>query len=731
MKFEDAVLATVAGDHGDPFSFLGPHRGPEGPVVRAFLPGAKRVEVVSSSGGSLGELERAHPDGLFAGPVSKEDRSYRLRVAYPEAEVELEDPYRFPTTFSDYDLHLLGEGTHLRNYELLGAHLTEVEGVRGVSFAVWAPNARRVSVVGDFNSWDGRRHVMRLHPGVGVWEIFVPGVEEGAMYKYEIKGKAGDLLPLKADPYGFRSQHPPQTASVVHDIERYEWADAEWMDLRGERNALDAPIAIYEVHLGSWRRKEDNRYLTYRELADELPAYVRDMGYTHVEFLPPTEHPFDGSWGYQPLGMFAPTSRFGTPDDFKHLVESLHRAGIGVVMDWVPAHFPEDEHGLALFDGTHLYEHADPRRGRHMDWGTLVFNLGRNEVRNYLLSNALFWLSEYHIDALRVDAVASMLYLDYSREEGEWVPNEYGGNEDLDAVAFIRQLNEVVYDRHPDATTMAEESTAWPMVSRPTYLGGLGFGYKWNMGWMHDTLQYIGEDPIHRSYHHDKLTFGLIYAFNENFILPLSHDEVVHGKGSILGRMPGDEWQRFANLRLYYAFMYGHPGKKLLFMGGEFGQSAEWNHDRSLDWHLLQYDYHRGVQNLVRDLNELYRAEPALHRVDFSPEGFEWVDASDSANSVISFLRKDRDGDFVLVVCNFTPVVRENYRIGAPEAGRYVELLNTDAAGYGGSGVTTGGVEAEPVETHGRPYSLNLTLPPLGAMVLKASGFRQQASGEA
>ncbi|TCJ20769.1 1,4-alpha-glucan branching protein GlgB [Rubrobacter taiwanensis] len=725
MKFDDAVRAIVAGDHPDPFSFLGMHRDAKGgPVVRTFLPGAESVEVVSRAGRPLGKLRQVHPDGLFAGPVEEEDRGYRLRVSYEEGgELELEDAYRFGPTLGELDVYLLGEGSHLRLYEKLGAHLTEIGGVRGVRFAVWAPNARRVSVVGDFNAWDGRRHAMRLHPGVGVWEIFIPGVEEGALYKYEIKGKSGELLPLKADPCGFRAERPPGTASIVHDLSRYEWGDGEWMAGRAGRNALDAPIAIYEVHLGSWRRKEGNRYLTYRELAEELVPYVREMGYTHVEFLPPTEHPFDGSWGYQPVGLFAPTSRFGTPDDFKYLVDSLHRAEIGVIVDWVPAHFPEDPHGLGYFDGTHLYEHADPRRGRHMDWGTLVFNYGRNEVRNYLISNALFWLSEYHIDALRVDAVASMLYLDYSRGEGEWVPNEYGGNEDLEAVAFIRRLNELVYEQHPDAATIAEESTAWPMVSRPTYLGGLGFGYKWNMGWMHDTLEYMSRDPIHRSYHHDRLTFGLIYAFNENFILPLSHDEVVHGKGSLIGKMPGDEWQRFANLRLYYAFMYGHPGKQLLFMGGEFAQSSEWDHDRSLDWHLLEHPNHRGVQALVRDLNELYRTEPALHEQDFVPEGFEWVDASDSANSVISFLRKSRSGDPVLIVCNFTPVVRHGYRVGAPAGGCYAELLNTDAGEYGGSGVGNGGgVEAEAVPAHGRPYSLELTLPPLGALFLKPAG---------
>ncbi|MEW6635539.1 MAG: 1,4-alpha-glucan branching protein GlgB [Actinomycetota bacterium] len=726
MIHQEAVRSIVAGDHPDPFSVLGPHEEDGTPVVRAFLPGAVEVEVVSArDGSSLGALERVHPDGLFAGPVSGRE-PYRLRVAWESGlQGELEDPYRFGSTLGEQDLYLFGEGNHLRLYEKLGAHPTTLDGVAGTVFAVWAPNARRVSVVGDFNHWDGRRHVMRRHPGVGLWEIFVPGVGEGAVYKYEIKGASGDLLPLKADPFGFRSERPPATASIVHDLGRYEWGDAGWMERRqAERNALDSPMAIYEVHLGSWRRNPDGTYYTYQQLAGELVPYVEEMGYTHVEFLPPTEYPFDGSWGYQPIGLFAPTSRFGTPDDFKALVDAFHRAGIGVIMDWVPAHFPEDEHGLGLFDGTHLYEHADPRRGRHMDWGTLVFNYGRNEVRNYLLANALFWLSEYHIDGLRVDAVASMLYLDYSREEGQWVPNEYGGNEDLEAVAFIRRMNELVYAEHPGATTIAEESTAWPMVSRPTSMGGLGFGYKWNMGWMHDTLQYMQEDPIHRRYHHDKMTFGLIYAFNENFVLPLSHDEVVHGKRSLLGRMPGDEWQRFANLRAYYGFMYAHPGKQLLFMGGEFAQEREWNHDAALDWHLLGNPMHRGVRELVKDLNALYAATPPLHEVDFEPGGFEWIEGGDRDNSVFSFLRRGKNPqDFVVVVSNFTPVVRHDFRIGVPEGGRYEEVLNTDDARYGGSGVGNGGVEADGTGAHGRPFSLPLTLPPLATIVLKPSAY--------
>jgi 1,4-alpha-glucan branching enzyme len=724
VRYEDAVASVVAGNHPNPFSFLGMHpAGDGGFVVRAFLPGASAVEVVSNGGDALGELEPVHPDGLFAGPVSVTQRvPYRLRVAWEgDGEAEIEDPYRFPPVLGEQDLYLFGEGSHLELYEKLGAHPMELEGVAGTSFAVWAPNARRVSVIGDFNLWDGRRHLMRKHPGLGVWEIFIPEVGEGATYKYEIKGPNGNLLPLKADPFGFRAERLPGTASVVHDPSRYEWGDAGWMEGRDRRNALDAPVAIYEVHLGSWRRNDDGSYYTYRQLADELVSYVAEMGYTHVEFLPPTEHPFDGSWGYQPLGLFAPTSRFGTPDDFKHLIDAFHRAGVGVMIDWVPAHFPEDPHGLALFDGTHLYEHADPRQGRHPDWGTLVFNYGRNEVRNYLISNAHFWLSEYHIDGLRVDAVASMLYLDYSREPGEWVPNVHGGNENLEAVSFLQRTNELVFGQHPGATTVAEESTAWPMVSRPVSMGGLGFGYKWNMGWMHDTLQYMSEDPIHRKYHHNEITFSLIYAFNENFVLPLSHDEVVHGKGSLINKIPGDEWQKFANLRAYYGFMYAHPGKQLLFMGGEFAQSREWNHDIALDWHLLEEPPHSGVQTLIKDLNTLYAATPALYEVDFEPAGFEWIEGGDRENSVVSFLRRGRRAeDLAIFVCNFTPVVRRGYRIGVPEGGRYAEVLNTDDPRYGGSGVDNArSVVAEEVPAHGRSYSLSLTLPPLAAMILK------------
>ena len=727
MTNEEIFQTIVAGDHGDPFSVLGIHEEDGSVVVRTFQPDASSVEVVSTDGkDSYGELETIHPEGLFAGSLSIKERTpYKLRVTWDE-EVELEDPYRFPPAIEEGDLYLLGEGNHYYLYEKLGAHPMELEGVKGVSFAVWAPGARRASVVGDFNNWDGRRHVMRKHPGIGVWEIFIPGIGEGESYKYELKGPNGELLPLKADPYGFLAEKLPGTGSVVHDPTRYEWQDDDWMQNREAHNALDAPMATYEVHLGSWRRHEDGTYLTYDELADQLVSYVSEMGYTHVEFLPPTEYPFDGSWGYQPLGLYAPTVRFGTPDEFKRLVDSFHQAGIGVIIDWVPAHFPEDAHGLGYFDGTHLYEHADPRQGRHPDWGTLIFNYGRNEVRNYLTANALFWLREYHVDGLRVDAVASMLYLDYSREEGEWLPNERGSNENLEAIAFLQKMNELVYEHAPGAMTIAEESTAWPMVSRPVYMGGLGFGYKWNMGWMHDSLEYMQEDPLHRSYHHDKLTFSLVYSFNENFVLPLSHDEVVHGKGTLLGRMPGDEWQKFANLRAYYGFMYAHPGKQLLFMGGEIAQDREWNHDTGLDWNLLDEPLHAGVQSLLRDLNTLYKETPALYEVDFESAGFEWIEGGDKANSVVSFLRRPsgvREEDYAVAICNFTPVVREDYRIGVPSPGTYVEALNTDDEAYGGSGVSNGGpMEAEEVPSHGQPYSLPLRLPPLATMILKRSG---------
>ena len=719
-----AIAATIAGDQTDPFAVLGMHRGSDGGVsVRAFIPDAREIAVVAAHDGSVAlTLDRIDEAGFFFGalPPPAEPFPYRLRVRWPDGENEAYDPYAFPPVLGELDAYLIAEGSHAEPYHRLGAHVRRMQEVDGVAFAVWAPNASRVSVVGPFNGWDGRRHPMRLRIESGVWEIFIPGLAPGELYKYEIKDRRGNLLPLKADPYGFRSEHPPATASVVCNLDGYDWRDGEWLRKRPARNAFDAPISIYEVHLGSWRRGPDGGYLGYRELAAELVPYVRELGFTHIELLPVSEHPFDGSWGYQPIGLFAPTSRFGPPDDFRYFVDACHEAELGILLDWVPGHFPSDAHGLAWFDGTSLYEHADPRQGRHMDWGTLIYNYGRREVQNFLISNARFWIDRYHIDGLRVDAVASMLYLDYSRSAGQWVPNVHGGNENLEAIDFLKRMNEAVFGHGVGATTAAEESTSWPMVSRPTYIGGLGFGFKWNMGWMHDTLEYISRDPVHRRFHQDKLTFGLLYAFSENFILPLSHDEVVHGKRSLLGRMPGDRWQRFANLRAYYGFMFAHPGKKLLFMGGEIAQEREWSHDGQLDWHLLQQAEHAGVRRLIGDLNRIYCDFAALHQLDSAAEGFEWIDCIDAENSVIAFLRRARDGGpFVIAVCNFTPVVRTGYRIGVPEAGKYREILNTDAEHYGGSGVDNPEpLEAAPIEHHGRPASLELKLPPLATVML-------------
>ena len=627
---------------------------------------------------------------------------------------------------TEFDLHLIAEGKHYRTYEKLGAHLTEHDGQAGTRFAVWAPNAGAVSVIGDFNEWDDARHPMILRPEAGVWECFIPGVGSGALYKYRIVSNYDDYRVDKADPYAFASEIRPQTASKVCDLAGYAWGDADWIAARRTHDARATPMATYELHLGSWMRvpEDGNRWMTYREVAPKLAQYVHDMGYTHVEFLPLCEHPFDASWGYQTVGYFAATSRFGTPQDLMFLIDTLHQHGIGVIMDWVPAHFPRDEHGLAYFDGTHLYEHADPRKGEHRDWGTLIFNYGRVEVANFLLSNALFWLDRYHIDGLRVDAVASMLYLDYSREPGDWVPNEYGGRENLDAVAFVRRFNELVYGEYPGVVSIAEESTAWAAVSRPTYVGGLGFGFKWDMGWMNDTLKYISHDPVHRKYHHHDLTFRMLYAFTENFMLPLSHDEVVHGKGALLGKMPGDDWQKFANLRALLGYMYTQPGKKLLFMGGDIGQWAEWNHETSVEWHLLEFAPHRGLQRWVRDLNTLYRAEPALYRLDCEPGGFEWIDCHDADGSTLSYLRLGHPSDGVVAVaCNFTPVPRQLYRLGVPHGGYWRELLNSDAELYGGGGLgNAGGVEAEAITTHGRPCTLTVTLPPLAVVVFKSDG---------
>jgi len=708
----------------DPHRILGAHEADGGVVVRAYRPEAKTVRVQPADDKSAAvEAELKDPSGLWEAllPTAKLPLEYELEVEYADGNTfTMRDPYSFLPTLGELDIHLVMEGRHEQLYERLGAHVREIDGVTGTAFAVWAPNARSVSVVGDFNSWDGRLHPMRSLGSSGIWELFVPGVDSGQKYKYEIRAQDGRLR-IKADPVAFATEMPPANASVVHQS-RHEWADEEWLQARAEKDWLREPVSIYEVHLGSWRRNplEDNRALTYLELADELAAYVTDLGFTHVELMPVMEHPFSGSWGYQVTGYFAPTSRFGSPDDYRCFVDRLHRNGVGVILDWVPAHFPRDDWALAQFDGTALYEHSDPRMGAHPDWGTLIFNLSRNEVRNFLLSNALYWLREQHGDALRVDAVASMLYLDYSRKAGEWLPNMFGGRENLEAVDFIKLMNETVYGREGGIFTAAEESTAWPGVSRPTYLGGLGFGFKWNMGWMHDTLLYFQKDPVYRRFHHHTLTFSLMYAFSENFVLPLSHDEVVHGKRSLLDKMPGDRWQKFANLRSLYAYMWAHPGKKLLFMGGEIGEWEEWNYDGSLHWNLLEHAEHQGVQSLIRDLNRVYRSQPAMYEVDFDPRGFRWLEANDAANNVLAFARLDEQGERpVVCVLNLSPVPRYEYRVGMPKCCRWRELLNTDSAFYGGTGVgNMGGVEAEPVPWHDQPFSAQLTLPPLGAVWL-------------
>ncbi|MDE2023488.1 MAG: 1,4-alpha-glucan branching protein GlgB [Gammaproteobacteria bacterium] len=716
-----AAAALATGECGDPFSILGPHPHGDGVEVRVFQPGARAVTLIERDRHALAAADERYP-GLFCARLPHGKDKYRLRVAWPGGDSVFDDAYRFGFVLGELDVHLLAEGTHHETWRVLGAHPRTLDGVVGTAFAVWAPNARRVSVVGDFNGWDGRRLPMRLRHACGVWELFVPQVREGALYKYEIRGPQGGLLPLKADPLALAAEHPPRTASRVFDIGHLQLRDADWIARRAASPTYARPVSIYEVHLGSWRRVPEagNRPLNYEEFADQLVGYAQDLGFTHIEMLPVSEHPFNGSWGYQPLGLYAPTSRFGSPAAFARFIERAHAAGIGVIADWVPAHFPSDAHGLGRFDGTHLYEHADPRRGFHPDWNTLIYNYGRREIANYLIGNALFWLKQYHLDALRVDAVASMLYLDYSRKPGEWLPNRYDGRENLEAIEFLRHLNELVFSEVPGATTIAEESTAWPGVSRPLYTGGLGFGYKWNMGWMHDTLAYMRENPVYRRWHHDRMTFGLLYAFSENFVLPLSHDEVVHGKGSLIGKMPGDNWQKFANLRAYYGFMWGHPGKKLLFMGGEFAQWREWNHDASLDWHLLEHAPHRGMQNLVRALNRAYRELPALHRRDCDAAGFAWVVADDAGQSVFAFLRYGEETDPpALVVSNFTPVPRYGYRLGVPLAGYWREALNTDAAVYGGNNLgNAGGVSTEPIAAHGYGQSLVLVLPPLATLIL-------------
>ena len=726
MVNPQAIELIRSARHGNPFSVLGPHAQDGGVSIRAFLPGARQALMLDANSGlQLGTLEKTHADGFFEGWLAMPASApYRLQVRWDNHQQEvLEDPYRFGPVLGETDIWLLAEGTHLRPYEILGANPRTMDGTFGTAFAVWAPNASRVSVLGDFNYWDGRRHPMRLRRECGVWEIFLPGVAIGARYKFEIQAANGQVLPARADPYARQAELRPATAGIVAAMPARKPASSA----RQQANALDAPISIYEVHLGSWRRIDDpasgaQRWLTWDELAEQLVPYAQDMGFTHIELLPISEHPFDGSWGYQPIGLYAPTSRFGDADGFVRFMAHCHAAGIGVLLDWVPAHFPTDAHGLGNFDGSPLYEYADPREGFHNDWNTLIYNLGRTEVRNFLIGNALYWLERFDVDGLRVDAVASMLYRDYSRQPGEWIPNRHGGRENLETIDFLKRMNEVIGQERPQAVTMAEESTSFPGVSRPTYAGGLGFHYKWNMGWMHDTLQYMARDPVHRQHHQGEMTFGLAYAFSENFVLPISHDEVVHGKGSLLGKMPGDRWQQFANLRAYLGFMFGHPGKKLLFMGCEFAQIGEWNHDRSLDWHLLDQPEHAGVQRLVRDLNQLYRATPALFQLDFSPAGFEWMDHQDAAHSVIGFIRRGHDSRrFMLTVCNFTPSVQTVYRIGVPQPGEYRERLNTDSEHYGGSNLGTplGAATAEPYPWHGQPYSVLLTLPPLATVFLE------------
>jgi 1,4-alpha-glucan branching enzyme len=725
---EDLLNRVINFDYYDPFQILGMHTvhvdDNEMVAVRVLNPAAKQIWVVDKKTGKEYEMSRIHYDGFFEYIFKnrKTHFDYDIKaVYYSEVEYNYKDAYRFLPVLSDFDLHLFGQGVHQHAYDKLGAHIMEVDKVKGVHFAVWAPNAKAVAVVGDFNAWDNRRHQMRVLGQSGVWEIFIPGLDEGEVYKFVIKSQNNHILE-KADPYGFYSELRPKTGSVVWNVNKYKWKDKDWMMKRQQSQNLDKPMAVYEVHLGSWRKRPDegNRNLTYRELADELVEYVKYMNYTHIELMPVAEHPFDGSWGYQVTGYFAPTSRFGTPEDFMYFVDKMHQNGIGVIVDWVPGHFPKDTHGLAYFDGTALYEHQDPRKGEHMDWGTLIFNYGRNEVQNFLLSNALFWLGKYHVDGFRVDAVASMLYLDYSRKEGEWVPNQYGGRENLEAIGFMKFLNEQVFTMYPGTTMIAEESTAFGGVSRPTYVGGLGFEFKWNMGWMNDTLVYFSKDPVYRKYHQGDLTFSLIYAFSENFVLVLSHDEVVHGKGSILRKMPGDDWQKFANVRLLYTYMWTHPGKKLLFQGQDFGQWDEWNHEHSIDWHLCNFEPHWRLQKMLSDLNRIYRNEPALYEVDFEPFGFEWIDFHDSDNCMLSYVRRARNGDFVVVILNLTPVPRENYRAGVFFEGFYKELFNSDSGEYGGANIGNhGGRWSDQVAWQGKPFSINVTVPPLGGVIFK------------
>jgi 1,4-alpha-glucan branching enzyme len=724
----DEVLRVINAEHPDPFSVLGMHRleSQDAMVVRAYLPNAQAIDVVPLSGGKRYKMDRIHENGFFE--VVMDDRNdffkYVLEITDDMGNsFSINDPYSFMPVLSEFDIHLFGEGNNHKIYEKLGAHKMTVDGIEGTFFAVWAPCAKRVSVVGHFNQWDGRRHPMRTRGPSGVWELFIPGINQGEIYKYEIKTPHDELY-VKADPYAFYSELRPNTASIVYDIDGYEWGDRDWMYERDNSNNFEKPVSIYEVHLGSWKRvsnEDENGYHTYRELADMLVEYVKDMGYTHIELLPISEHPFDGSWGYQITGYYAATSRYGEPKDFMYLVDKCHQNGIGVLIDWVPAHFPKDGHGLARFDGTALYEHYDPKQGEHPDWGTHIFNYGRNEVKNFLIGNALFWLDKYHIDGLRVDAVASMLYLDYGKKDGEWIPNRWGGKENVDAIDFMRQLNSTVYKYHPGVMMIAEESTSWALVTKPPYAGGLGFSHKWNMGWMNDFLRYMSMDSVYRKFHQNLITFSMMYAFSENFILVLSHDEVVHGKCSMISKMPGDYWQKFAGLRASYGYLYGHPGKKLLFMGGEFGQFIEWNYKQSLDWFLLDYEMHKKMQDYVRDLNALYKREKALYEVDFNYEGFEWIDCNDTEHSVISFIRKGKDWhDSLIFVCNFTPVPHEDYRIGAPFDTVYDEIFNSDWDKYGGSNVGNfGEIKAEHEPMHNKPYSIRLRIPPLATIVLK------------
>ncbi len=731
----ETIGQLIEGRHENPFELLGPHEvdqsGRRMLAVRAYLPSSEQAWVIDPTHGDRTlPMRRIHPAGVFEAicPLLHANGNgsparYMLRVAEEGGKktITMHDPYSFPHLLTDYDLYLLNEGRHWQCYNRLGAQLRKIDGVDGVNFAVWAPNATSVSLVGDFNNWDGRRHPMRKHVPSGFWELFVPGLGEGTLYKYQIRHAHGVIE--KSDPFGFSAEVPPRTASRVADLNRYAWHDADWVTRRRTTNWLEQPLSFYEVHLGSWKRPGDDptRWLSYRDLAHQLTDYCKEMGYTHVELLPVSEHPLSASWGYQAIGYYAATSRYGTPQDFMYFVDVLHQNGIGVIVDWVPAHFPRDGHGLRQFDGTALYEHADPRRGEHRDWGTQIFNYGRHEVRNYLTSNALFWMDKYHIDGIRVDAVASMLYLDYSRQDGDWLPNEYGGRENLQAIAFVKELNEQAHFQFPGVLTIAEESTAWQGVSKPTYLGGLGFSLKWNMGWMNDTRTYMRHDPVHRRYHHDELTFSLIYAFHENFVLPMSHDEVVHGKGSLLDQMPGDLWQKFANLRLLYSYMWTHPGKKLLFMGCDFGQWSEWNFDTSLQWHLLQWESHQGLLKCVADLNRLYRREKALYEVDFDYHGFEWIDCHNHDDSTLSYVRRAKDpNDYLVIACNFTPVPRVGYRLGVPEQCWYEEVFNSDSSFYGGSNLGNGpGKMAEPSASHGRPASIRITYPPLGICVFK------------